>query len=79
LFENDIMLYARSRASLLRKLLLERGVKGGRNERGGTKSGSWGLPSPRYYFNYFFLAAFFFAAFFLAFFFAAIIVSFKVN
>ena len=60
-------------------LLLERRSDGGRDERGGIKSGSWGLPSPRYYFNYFFLAAFFFAAFFLAFFFAAIIVSFKVN
>jgi hypothetical protein len=58
---------------------LKRILYGELKEGDGTKSGSRGLPSPRHYFNYFFLAAFFFAAFFLAFFFAAIIVSFKVN
>jgi hypothetical protein len=42
-------------------------------------NGSRGLPSPRVFNYYFFLAAFFLAAFFFAFFLAAIIVSFKVN
>jgi len=43
------------------------------------RNGSRGLPSPRVFNYYFFLAAFFLAAFFFAFFLAAIIVSFKVN